>query len=161
MRRAALLFALALSLAAPLLAQEPPSSQGGPTGPSFTIYESELARCRAISKRLGEISGELRLRLADSEATLTQLEAELATSKEALNEVRARLDASETHSAALEAELTKAESSLSSLTESFKAYRAEAEAAVAKAHREAKVWRIIGIAGAVLGVAGLVWGAAK
>lgn len=152
MRRAWLGLALALSWAS-LSAQGSPIS---PTGPSSPIYESELARCLAISTRLAQISTELERKLKDSEeisssllSELAALKLELAALKLELADLSSRLESSEVRSARLSEELTKAESLLGSLEASFSAYKLAAEAKITHLEGQRLAW---GAGGVVLGV---------
>jgi septal ring factor EnvC (AmiA/AmiB activator) len=173
MRRLALLFVLALFCWASSWAQEAPISLPVETGPSAPIYASELARCLAISARLGEISQELETKLAASEQTsetlrieLSGLRVELETQSSELAELKAKLEASETSSQELEASLAKAAASLSSLQQSWDEYRIAAEAQIKQSKRAAALWRLAalasagGLAGAAFGPAGVLIGAA-
>jgi len=161
MKRCALVGLLLCASLVSLLAQEAPISLPAESGPSSSIYATELARCLAISQRLGAISQELTAKLLLSEQTsvtlqgeLSELRNELVTQSSELAELRAKLQASGTRSAELEALLAKAEGSLESLQQSWTAYKAEAEAQIRRSSREAGIWR-----GAALAAAGGLAGA--
>lgn len=139
-RLAALSCLLALLFWAPCWAQEASTSLPAESGPSSPIYASELARCLAISQRLGAISRELEAKLLLSEQTsetlraelsglkdelamqtseLATLKSELETQSGELGELKTKLQASATRSAELEALLVKAETSLANLQRSW------------------------------------------
>jgi len=126
--------------------------------PSYAIYESELVRCLAISARLGQISSELQGKLYLSEESSKILQSELSGLRIELSELRAKHRDSVEHSIALEAALLKAEGLLKSLEGSFATYKRAAENEIAKAYREAKIWKWIGISGGMIGLAGIGWG---
>lgn len=146
--RGVLLCVSALCLSLPLSAQAQPTTLPEATGQSYPIYESELARCLAISTRLTQIYSELNLQLVTSEASLTRLQSELDGLKIELAALKLSLASSETRCAELVISLEKAEVSLTNLTRSFDEYKAAAEAEARRRALEAALWRGGALAGA-------------
>lgn len=149
---------LALSLSALAWGQASPSP---PAGPAYAIFETELARSRAICARLAAISVELGTKLEASETTSTRLSSELAALRTELSALRTSLGTSSARSAELEEMLARSESSLVSLEASFAAYRSGAEAAIRRARREILAWKILAALGVGAGAAGIAWGAGR
>jgi DNA repair exonuclease SbcCD ATPase subunit len=155
------LLAFFLSLVAVPLASEEVQKEA-------TISVIELQRLKAISERLQAISVEQRLQLGTSRKQIANLLNELAGLKSELSALRKELselkdesralrqsaETSADLSISLQAEVTRLASLASSLEDSFKKYRAAAEAEIARLERKSKILGWVATGASALAIGG-------